>query len=110
FKMVNDALLRGLAIPAGNVHRMAGELDPAEAARAYAADLRAHVPAGADGVPALDVALEGLGEDGHTASLFPGNPVLDERELLCAVVHDSPKPPPTRLTLTLPVLQAASTI
>ena len=56
----------------------------------------------------LDLALLGLGEDGHTASLFPGRPeVLDSSGALCLAVHDAPKPPPERVTLSLPVLRAA---
>lgn len=84
--------------PAGvrpeQVRRMEGEREDREAA---ARDYEALLP------PALDVALIGMGEDGHTASLFPGASALEERERrVLAVV--GPKPPPWRLTLTLPVL------
>ena len=74
---------------------------------AYARELRERVPAGPDGVPALDLALLGLGEDGHTASLFPHAPALDVRGEVCVAVHDAPKPPPDRVSLTLDVLRAA---
>jgi 6-phosphogluconolactonase len=57
-------------------------------------------------VPVLDLALLGLGEDGHTASLFPDDSALAERERLCVAVHGT-KPPFERVTLTLPVLRAA---
>jgi 6-phosphogluconolactonase len=57
-------------------------------------------------VPTLDVALLGLGEDGHTASLFPGDAALDVTDRL-AVPVVAAKPPPNRITLTLPVLRAA---
>lgn len=57
----------------------------------------------------LDVALLGVGPDGHVASLFPGHPALDETGC-CAVVRDSPKPPPTRLTLTRPVLERTALV
>ncbi|HEX4805603.1 MAG TPA: 6-phosphogluconolactonase, partial [Conexibacter sp.] len=101
----------------------AGDGDPPAAAAAYERELRTHVPgetawgpASADHVagsgtppPALDLALLGLGEDGHTASLFPDDPVLEERERLCVAVHGS-KPPFDRVTLTLPVLRAARAI
>ena len=64
-------------------------------------------PPGPDGMPALDFALLGLGEDGHTASLFPDAPALDARGEVCVPVHDAPKPPPDRVSLTLDVLRAS---
>ncbi len=90
-------------------HRVRGELDPETAAREYAEELRAAVPAAEPGgLPVLDVSLVGIGEDGHTASLFPGHPeVEDSSGALCLPVRNSPKPPPERVTLSLPVLRAA---
>ncbi|MGH2854086.1 MAG: 6-phosphogluconolactonase [Solirubrobacteraceae bacterium] len=94
-------------------HRILGELGPDAAARAYATLLRERVPPAAEGsgagrLPVLDLALLGLGEDGHTASLFPGHPeVQDDSGELCLPVRDAPKPPPERVTLSLPVLRAA---
>ena len=58
-------------------------------------------------MPALDLALLGLGEDGHVASLFPHAPALDARGEIFVAVHDAPKPPPDRVSLTLDVLRAA---
>jgi len=49
-----------------------------------------------------------MGPDGHTASLFPGHPALDATEAPCVAVRDAPKPPPQRVTLTLPILRRAS--
>jgi 6-phosphogluconolactonase len=112
-KLVADSLLAH--IPAASrplEHRIPGELGPEAAARAYEAQLRARVPPaeedGAGGLPSFDLALLGLGEDGHTASLFPGHPeVDDDTGALCLPVRDAPKPPPARVTLSLPVLRAA---
>lgn len=106
FRMVAETLLAGAGIPPERVHRLRGELEPQAAARSYAAELRERVPRDSCGVPVLDLALLGLGEDGHTASLFPGDPALEARGELCVVVH-APKPPSVRITLTLEVLRAA---
>jgi 6-phosphogluconolactonase len=90
-------------------HRILGELGPDAAAQAYAAKLEARVaPAEEGGPPALDVALLGMGEDGHTASLFPGHPeLLHDGGAPCLPVREAPKPPPERVTLSLAVLRAA---
>jgi 6-phosphogluconolactonase len=98
-------------LDAERIHRMRGELGPDAGANDYELELRGHAPSG-DGAgqppPALDVIVLGIGPDGHVASLFPGAPTLDADERqLCLGVHDSPKPPPERITLTLPVLRAA---
>jgi len=111
-RLVAESLLAHIA-GAGRIapqeHRIRGELGPEAAAREYAEELRARVaPAEQHGLPVLDVALLGIGEDGHTASLFPGHPeVQDSSGALCLPVHDAPKPPPERVTLSLPVLRAA---
>ncbi|MBS1869075.1 MAG: 6-phosphogluconolactonase [Actinobacteria bacterium] len=91
----------------------AGDGDPPAAAAAYEAALRAHVPAGAAAaaqLPVLDVALQGIGPDGHTASLFPDDPALAERERLVVAVLHARKPPPERVTMTLPLLRAARSL
>jgi 6-phosphogluconolactonase len=106
-RMARAAWLDQVALPAANVHRVRTELGPSAAAADYEAELRRALPAGPDGVPELDLVLLGLGPDGHTASLFPGSPALAERTRLVTAVHDAPKPPRERVTLTFPVLEAA---
>ena len=97
-----DRLLFGaLGARGPRVHPMVGEdPDPVATAHRSADDLVATLgPA-----PVFDLALLGVGEDGHVASLFPGHAAAEERRGLVLVERDSPKPPPTRLTLSLPLL------
>jgi 6-phosphogluconolactonase len=96
YRMARAALLDRVA-PA-TVYRMPAELGPEEGAALYA-----HVVAT---VAPLDVVVLGIGEDGHTASLFPSHPAL-KAQGLTAGIRDSPKPPPQRVTLTLNALQTA---
>jgi 6-phosphogluconolactonase len=102
YRMAREALLSKVAIPEGNVHRMRGELEPEEAAQAYEAELAAHF----GNEVRFDLALLGLGEDGHTASLFPGSAALEERERRVAA-NWVEKLESWRITLTYPVLNAA---
>jgi 6-phosphogluconolactonase len=106
YRLAQQTLMAGATgLDAARVHRMEGELGPDEGARRYAEELRGHAPMD-DELPVLDVL--GIGPDGHVASLFPGAPTLDAGpHELCLGVHDSPKPPPERITLTLAVLRAA---
>jgi len=96
YRMARETLLNRVA-PA-TVHRMPAELGPEEGAAEYSRIVETLLP--------LDVVILGIGEDGHTASLFPGHPVLKAKGLV-AGVRNSPKPPPERVTLTLAVLQGA---
>ncbi len=105
FKMVCESLLDRIDIPAGNVHRPRGEDGAEVAADGYETDVRETV--GGNGAPALDVIMCGLGEDGHTCSLFPGHDEIHIEDRLVAPVHDAPKPPPDRITFTFPLLHAA---
>jgi 6-phosphogluconolactonase len=97
YGMAYESLLSRVPLSPSSVHRMAGELDDAEAA---AREYERVLPA------SLDLLLLGLGTDGHTASLFPGAPQLRERERRVAP-SVSPVPPTGRLTITPPVIAAA---
>ncbi|MCW3008041.1 MAG: 6-phosphogluconolactonase [Solirubrobacterales bacterium] len=108
FKMIRRSLLDRISIPAENVHRVLGELGPYAAADDYEREIREHVTAGIDGVPIIDIVMAGMGPDGHTCSLFPGHKELEIRDRLVVGLEDSPKPPPERITFTLPLLNAAT--
>ena len=97
FAMANRLLLDAVGAPPAQVCRMEGEDPDLEAAAARYATI---LP------DPLDLLLLGIGEDGHTASLFPGSPLLHETRRV-AVEYASPKPPPRRLTLTPPVIASA---
>ena len=103
-----EALLAHVPIPPENVHPVPA-LAP-DGAERYEALLRERLYAPAPAVPSLDLVLLGLGDDGHTASLFPGHPVAAESVRLVARVDGAPKPPPSRISFTLPLLNAARTV
>ena len=106
------ALLDHVDASPDRVHPMPGPdgpdgPDPEAAAARYAGWLlAASQPEDHSQVPSFDVLMLGIGPEGHVASLFPGMPALYEERTVVAV-HGSPKPPPTRLTLTLPAITAA---
>jgi 6-phosphogluconolactonase len=106
YRMAREALLDRVPGPIV-VHRMEGELGAEAAASAYNELLEQRLPKDVAGVPLFDVIQLGLGEDAHTASLFPLNPALEADGVWCVPVHNSPKPPPDRLSLSLQVLRAA---
>jgi 6-phosphogluconolactonase len=89
-----------LHAPGATWHRMKGELGPDAGAADYAQEL---------GDTPLELVVLGMGPDGHTASLFPHHPLLDAEDSVVGV-HDSPKPPPERITLTLARINAAARI
>jgi len=103
YRLVNETLVQAGA----TAHAVPTGGSAEEAASAYAREIRERIPPGPSGLPELDLALLGLGEDGHTASLFPRAPALDARGEVCVPVHGAPKPPPDRVTLTIDMLRAA---
>jgi 6-phosphogluconolactonase len=109
FRMARETLLDHVPIPAANIFpvpTVGGT--PERAAAAYAETLVAQF--GAD-TPRLDLILLGMGPDGHTASLFPGHPEPSAPgDALVIAVHDSPKPPPTRISFTYRLINAAENV
>jgi 6-phosphogluconolactonase len=105
YGMAAEALIAHVPIPNAQVHRIEGERPPEAAAIEAERVLRRELGA----VPELDLVLLGLGEDGHTASLFPGQPVIRETVRLAAAVI-APKPPPARITFTPVTINAARRI
>lgn len=99
-----QAFLDDVGIPSEQVHEVPSSSQASsaeEAALAYAQDLREH------GSGAFEVLMLGIGPDGHIASLFPGHPGLDATDAIAVAVHDSPKPPPDRVSLTFEALNRA---
>jgi 6-phosphogluconolactonase len=105
YRMAREALLDH--VPIGGVHRMRGELPPDEAAAAYEVELREFF--GAEKLPRFDLILLGIGGDGHTASLFPETPALEVHDRW-VVANPVPKLDTTRITLTVPVINAARSV
>lgn len=97
-----ETLLGNVPIPPENVHRVDPTLPDAD--ERLEAELRHHFKSF---VPEFDLIVLGMGPDGHTASLFPGHPALEEPFRLVLKIKDSPKPPPERITFTLPLINAA---
>jgi 6-phosphogluconolactonase len=109
FKMTNLSLLSRIKIPAANIHRVLGENPPEEEAVRYAREIKDNVPSGSNGFPVFDWIFLGMGEDGHTASLFPGAATLEEKEKIC-VVATHPQTGQKRVSVTFPVLDSGKRV
>ena len=107
YHMARETLLDAVPCPTGNVHPMPTELpDPDAAARDYEKMLKSYF---SKDWPRFDLVLLGLGDEGHTASLFSGSPALEEKKRWVVAVK-APAEPPLRLTLTLPALNHAANV
>ena len=106
------ALLDPAGVPAERAHAMpasdAGFAEPEDAAAWYAEQLAAAAPEG-EPLPRIDVLLLGMGPEGHVASIFPGTPAVSDERTVVAV-RDCPKPPPTRVSLGFPAINAAEEV
>ncbi len=110
YHMARQALIDRVPIPEANIHRMRGEDEPERAATAYEAELQGFFgTVGTDG-EWFDLTLLGMGDDGHTASLFPGTKALHEREKMVLAHHVQAKGDLWRLTLTVPAILRSANI
>ncbi len=105
YRLAQVALLAQVPIPAGNIYRMRGELEPEAAVADYTQQLAALTEPGQPW-PRLDLALMGIGSDGHTASLFPGSSEPSGVAVIATVAND-PKRPAQRITLTSAMLNSS---
>ncbi|HLG86675.1 MAG TPA: 6-phosphogluconolactonase [Alphaproteobacteria bacterium] len=107
YRMVREALLEHVPIPSENIHPIVPEGTPDEAAAAYEATLNAFYGSNIldAGRPLFDIVLLGVGQDGHTASLFPGSPILDEKKAWARATEGPGRTP--RITLTYPALASS---
>jgi 6-phosphogluconolactonase len=106
YKLAQEHFIDPAAFPAGNVHRIQAELEPGAAARLYAEDIRKVFQLGPGVLPQFDIIHRGMGPDEHTASLFPGDPLIGNHENLTAATYVQ-KFHQWRITLLSGVLEAA---
>lgn len=106
YGMANRTLFRKIKIPPQNIHRIRGEAEAHAEAKRYEAEIRRQLSVPGNAVPEFDLILLGLGMDGHTASLFPGQETPGILDRLCAVGRH-PQTGQLRVTITLPLINAA---
>lgn len=107
YKLYKEHFLGGkTSLPDSQMYNIKPDLPVEEAAKDYALQVE-KVPKNEKGIPVFDLLVLGMGPDGHTCSLFPGHPLLNETELMIAPISDSPKPPPCRVTMTYPVINSS---
>ncbi len=109
YHMINLALLRKVNVDPMRIHRIHGELEAEEAANAYDLAMKGLLPKDDKEMLEFDLVLLGLGSDGHTASLFPGTDILDEKKKHAAAVWISNKHT-WRISITLPVINNARNV
>ncbi|KAG4382805.1 hypothetical protein AAZX31_14G151500 [Glycine max] len=115
YKLAYDGFLSKVTIPPVNVYAIDDALAADGAADVYETTLKRLVKSNVidtstRGFPKFDLMLLGMGPDGHVASLFPGHPLLKEDKKWVTFIRDSPKPPPERITFTIPVINSSSNI
>jgi len=108
YRLTEASFMRPARFPSANVHRIAGELDPIKAVKRYTEEMRELFSLEDGQLPYFDVVHLGMGPDGHTASLFPGDILIHDREGIAAAVV-VPKDPPNRITMLPGVLLSART-
>jgi 6-phosphogluconolactonase len=109
YTMTREAMLDHVPLPAAQIHRMEGELEPHVAADRYESELRNNFRLEGAELPAFDLVALGMGPDGHTASLFPHTPALNEINRLVVANHVAQKDA-WRVTLTSPVINNARSV